>query len=228
MALHFVEDYERLVSKLLKKHSLDQAMSLAVGGDYDGVGQIEVDVLRYAGLSKGNALVDIGCGSGRLSSALSRSGLEISYLGTDIVQKLLDYAKKKSDKSYKFKLHRDLSIPVADTSVDMICAFSVFTHLYHHETYLYLADAHRALRAGRKLVFSFLELAEPDHWGIFENTATSRRNGSLDHLNAFIERPAIKLWAKKLGFELQEFIDSGFALEGSKALGQSAAILVKN
>lgn len=29
---HYVEDYERLVSELISKHPIDEAMSLAVGG----------------------------------------------------------------------------------------------------------------------------------------------------------------------------------------------------
>ena len=222
MSFHFVEDYERLVSRLLKKHPIDEAMSLAIGGNYDHVGQIELDILRHAGLCDGSSIVDIGCGSGRLASALSRSGLKISYLGTDIVKKLLDYAAKKSDRGFKFKLHRELSIPVPDASVDMICAFSVFTHLYHHESYIYFADAMRSLRNGGRFVFSFLEFAEPAHWQVFKDTPKA------PHLNAFIERPVIRLWAEKLGFEVQEFIDAGMAVEGSSALGQSTVILTKN
>jgi hypothetical protein len=34
---HFVEDYELHVEALLKAHSIDEAMSLAVGGLYDSV-----------------------------------------------------------------------------------------------------------------------------------------------------------------------------------------------
>ena len=92
---HFVEDYERHVQALIAAHPFDEAMSLAVGGAYEIVGEIERDLLRYAGLRDGMALVDLGCGSGRLASALGRS-MRIDYLGTDIVQALLDYAASRT------------------------------------------------------------------------------------------------------------------------------------
>jgi predicted TPR repeat methyltransferase len=91
---HFVEDYERLVQSLIDTYPLDEAMARAVGGAYEAVGQIERDVLRFAGLRDGMSLVDLGCGSGRLAHALGRS-MRICYLGIDIVQALLDYARIK-------------------------------------------------------------------------------------------------------------------------------------
>jgi SAM-dependent methyltransferase len=123
---HFVEDYEAHVAGLLKSRQLDQAMSLAEGGSYREIGQIEEQIVRYAGLQDGMSLIDLGCGSGRLAHVLSES-IKIEYLGTDVVQALLDYAKSKCAKNYKFKLHRELSIPAAKKSADTICAFSVFT-----------------------------------------------------------------------------------------------------
>ncbi len=227
MASHFVEDYERLVAALMVAEPLDEAMSRAVGGQYEGIGRIELDILRHAGLRSGMFLIDIGCGSGRLSSALSTSDLEIEYLGTDVVQKLLDYAAEKSNPRYSFKLHRELSVPAKDSSADIICAFSVFTHLNHHESYLYAQDTHRALKAQGRLVFSFLEFGEPGHWSQFKSTVQGCRQNTLPHLNAFIERPVIELWAQKLGFSIVEFIDAGRAAPGSNALGQTTAILAK-
>ena len=58
-------------------------------------------------------------------------------------------------------LNRALYIPAPDACADMVCAFSVFTHLLHTETYLYLEDIRRVLRPGGRLVFSFLEFANP-------------------------------------------------------------------
>jgi ubiquinone/menaquinone biosynthesis C-methylase UbiE len=222
---HFVEDYERLVTRLCEQHPIDEAMSLAVGGGYELIGQIESNILVYAGLKNGMRLIDVGCGSGRLASALTKAGAKVDYLGTDIVQKLLDYAILKSDPSYKFQLHRELSIPAANASADVICAFSVFTHLLHHETYLYLEDMRRTLRPGGKLVFSFLELAEESHWSVFEATVEAQRQEMAPHLNSFIERNAIKLWAKKLGFGDPIFISATQGKGECPALGQSVAIL---
>lgn len=225
---HFVEDYEKLVDRLVAEHPLDDAMAMAVGGAYDHIGQIEVDILRCAGLRGGMSLIDMGCGSGRLASALGKSGLHMNYLGIDIVQKLLDYAATKSPSHYRFVRHRALTIPAEVASVDMICAFSLFTHLLHHETYLYMQDMNRVLRPGAKLVFSFLEFAADYHWPVFMNTVEGARTDTNPHLNTFMERSAIAIWAGKLGFVVEGYVEPLHAVGSSGPLGQTTAVLRRN
>jgi hypothetical protein len=45
-----------------------------------------------------------------------------------------------------------------DASADLICAFSVFTHMEHEDAYRYLIDGLRVTRAGGRFVFSCLPL----------------------------------------------------------------------
>ena len=54
-----------------------------------------------------------------------------------------------------------------------------------------------------------------------------RRQNTLPHLNAFVERPVIKLWAQKLGFSVVDLIDGKRAVEGSNPLGHARAIFAK-
>lgn len=169
---HYVNDYMRLVADLKRRHRLDDAMNMAVGNG-EGVGLIERQIVEYFGLRPRMALLDLGCGSGRLSAALSET--DIDYTGVDIVPDLLEYARSKSNSSFKFLLHRELSLPVEDRSLDMVCAFSVFTHLQHDESFLYLQDARRALKPGGVFVFSFLEFTAKSHWSVFESTVSNRR-----------------------------------------------------
>jgi 2-polyprenyl-3-methyl-5-hydroxy-6-metoxy-1,4-benzoquinol methylase len=170
-------------------------------------------------------LVDIGCGSGRLATALH--DLDISYLGTDVVQKLLDYAALKAPAHFKFVRHTEITVPAPADSVDMICAFSVFTHLQHTETYLYLSDFRRALKPGGVVVFSFLEFATDHHWPVFASTVEQFRNKTIPHLNMFVERSVIQLWAEHLGFEVVEIVNGADAPWEGAPLGQCTAILRK-
>lgn len=223
---HFVEDYEKLVAGLIAAHPIDEAMSRAVGGgDYGIFGHIEFEILKAAGLKDGMRVVDLGCGSGRLASALHQ-GADISYVGIDIVQPLLDYAKTKAPK-YQFMLHRGLSIPQPDASADMVSAFSLFTHLLQSETFIYMEEAVRILKPGGKIVFSFLEFAEPKHWAIFELTRNNARDANGDHLNMFMERSAIDIWATRLGLAVERYLEPSWTTQVGHALGQSVAILRK-
>jgi SAM-dependent methyltransferase len=223
---HFVEDYERLVADLVARFPIDEAMSLAVGGDYERVGRVERAIVTQCGLADGMALIDLGCGSGRLAHALGGTP-DIAYLGIDIVDALLDYARSKAPPHYRFVRHRDLSLPAADGSADMIVAFSVFTHLLQAETYLYLEDMRRVLKPGGRIVFSFLEFHAPQQWLIFDETVEAQRTSSAVHLNMFLERSAIDVWCDRLGLDREAFIDGDDTRWGGEALGQSVAVLRK-
>ena len=222
---HFVADYEKLVAELVATLPIDEAMARAVGGDYERTGRTLCAILRHLGLADGQSLLDLGCGSGRLAWALGQT-VRIDYLGIDIVQALLDYAASRAPEHYRFLLNRTLHLSVPDATADMLAAFSVFTHLQHAETYLYLEDARRVLRPGGRLVFSFLEFASAEHWAMFDRTVYALRLDALPHLNQFIERPVIDLWCEKLGFVREQFIDGSAAPWGdAPPLWQSLAVL---
>ena len=126
---HFVEDYEKLVARLVAKYPIDEAMSYAVGGNYEMFGQIEAALLKKVGLEDGMHLVDLGCG--------------------------------------------------------------------------------------------------PFHWHVFENTLQGTKANSNDHLNMFIERNAIAVWAASLGLQVELYLSAGAPASEGRALGQSTAVLRK-
>jgi ubiquinone/menaquinone biosynthesis C-methylase UbiE len=219
-SVHFVEDYERHVAELMASHPLDEAMSLAVGGQYDQFGKLMTDILVNLGVRDGMSLVDLGCGSGRLAKYLGMHFHDLSYIGIDIVQALLDYAQKQCPAHFRFIKHQEVSIPVTSESADAVVAFSVFTHLLHEETYLYMSDARRVIAPGGKLIFSYLEFGAPHHWRVFEDTVGARKQNARYPLNMFIEQPVIRLWADKLDFKVESI--------GPSPLGQNLAVLSKN
>jgi ubiquinone/menaquinone biosynthesis C-methylase UbiE len=222
---HFVEDYQRLVTNLVAAYPLDQAMNLAVGGG--DTGPIHLEILKFEGLKPGMTLLDLGCGGGR-TAVTAAEQMQIDYIGVDIVQELLDYAKSRSPENYLFINHQALSIPLPDDSVDMICSFSLFTHLLHTETYLYIEECKRVLRPGGRLVFSFLEFGMPFHWNVFAAAVEHQRNSMGQPIDQFIELSAIKVWCEHLGLKC-EYIEGHHNPWGTTpALGQSIAVLSKD
>ncbi|WP_158913934.1 bifunctional 2-polyprenyl-6-hydroxyphenol methylase/3-demethylubiquinol 3-O-methyltransferase UbiG [Caulobacter sp. S45] len=220
---HYTRDYRRLVQSLIAQYPLDEAMSRAVGGLYAEMGQLQTQVLIDAGLADGDRLLDLGCGSGRLANTL-KDRVAVEYLGLDIIPELLAYARTRAPPSYRFVLNTKLTLPVTDERFDMACAFSVFTHLQHEETFLYLSELARVIRPGGRLVFSFLEFRAPEHWLVFRNAVHAVSESRRVHLDMFIERSVIDLWCSQLGFEREQFVGPGDAGVGG-SLGQSVAIL---
>ncbi len=231
----YASSYQQHVGKLVD--TSDDAMSLAVGGEYDSFGLLMRQILIDAGLRRSHYLIDAGCGSGRLSHVLTVE----KYLGTDVVPELLAHARSRCpNPAWRFELVNDIVIPEQAGAADMVCFFSVLTHLLHEDSYRYLAEAHRVLKPGGKVVFSFLEFKIRCQWSIFENMVKQREGGG--HHNQFMSRDAIAAWAEHLGFSIDTTydgdtphiplerplkLDDGRIVEGMTSLGQSVCILSK-
>lgn len=228
-------DHVQRLKERTEDHTV--AMQQAVGGEFDAIGQMELDLLISVGLPADGCLIDVGCGSGRLAAPLA-SYLRGDYLGIDVVPELLDHARGLVQRpEWRFEMCADFIIPAQSDTADMVCFFSVFTHLPHENTYQYLQEAHRVLRPGGRVVFSFLEFAVTTHWSVFEADLQAR--GEPHPLNQFISRDGIEAWADHLGFEVENVwagdepyiplsqpIDlSGIRFEKLGSFGQSAAVL---
>ena len=227
---HFVEDYERLVDALgAQGHTNDDVMSTAVGGQYEQVGEIEADVLGQFGLDHTSRLLDFGCGSGRLSTALGKRFPQLDYTGVDILPRFLDYARSKAPNHFKFVCNQTMALPFDDASFSFISCFSVFTHLLHEEIFIYMEEMHRCLEPGGKLVMSFLEFREPAHWSsLAHNIQSKRQNTQRAHLNMHVHRETLDLFCSKIGFEAATFFGGSSAPAGIRALVQSLAVTTKS
>jgi SAM-dependent methyltransferase len=193
---------------LIKEHGRQGAAEIGVGSDFAAVGRLELACLLFFGLKPGDFVVDVGCGSGRLATAL-KGVADIRYHGTDVVDEFVRHARGVSPSHFRFSLVDGLTIPEADGVADLVTFFSVATHLHLHETYLYLQEAKRVLKPGGIVVVSFLELQNPLHWPIFEATAAATREGALAHLNAFIEEPALRVCAGRIGLTVETVLRGG-------------------
>jgi SAM-dependent methyltransferase len=237
---HFANDYNAMVERLLGVMSREDVMNLAIGGNFLPFGILQRSILLQYGLPPDGYLIDVGCGSGRTAFALSRfSGLR--YLGIDVVETLLEHATVICERpDWRFAAATGLTIPEDDGVADMVCAFSLFTHLLHEESYVYLADTFRVLKPGGSIVFSFLDFAITSHWEVFQTNI--ERIGLPGHLNQFMDPVAIRVWAQHLGFDVVAIhggnenyaeLDEPITLEDGRtfvdraSLGQSLAILRK-
>jgi len=227
------------VQRLKEKHDPETAMSLAVGGRFEEAGLVEADLLLHYGLQSGHYVIDVGCGSGRLAWALSKRRRvdQLRYLGTDVVPDLVDYAARLAGRSdWKFAVVNEINIPEGDAQADFVCFFSVFTHLLHEHSYLYLKEAQRVLKPRGKILFSFLEYAI--HWEIFQNSVADMT--STRPLNVFMSKEDIAEWTRHLGLEIVTItrgdelsipltepviFEHGIATRDKVAFGQSFCVL---
>lgn len=206
----------------------DHAMEQAIGGNFDTIGPIEVGIVRACGLARDGYLIDVGCGSGRLARPLSDYLTDGHYLGIDLVPDLIAHARSIVPRpDWRFEVVDHIAIPEADGRADLVCFFSVLTHLTHEQSYWYLEEARRVLKPGGAIVFSFLEFAQLAHWPIFEATVQAAKAGNMEPMNVFLERGAVAVWADKLGMELADLRGAGDKFSDAGHLGQAVCVLRK-
>jgi ubiquinone/menaquinone biosynthesis C-methylase UbiE len=157
---------QSLEETLKETRTHDEIMQMAVGDAFDAIGTLERELLIQHGRDKDSYLIDVGCGSGRLAIPLS-TYLRGRYMGIDIVPTLVQHARERAGRpDWRFEVTDGYSIPEEAEQADMVCFFSVFTHLRHEVTYGYLQEAERVLKPGGRIVFSFLEFPNPHNWAI--------------------------------------------------------------
>jgi len=146
------------------------------GPDYLKSGQSLAGVLTgYAGLQADSIMLDIGSGIGRLAVPLTKLITPPgSYDGLEIVDRGVRWCSTKITPGYPhFRFtHANIFnaeynpggtvkaaeyvLPYDDASFDVVCLFSVFTHMLTADVERYVAEISRVLRPAGRLVATFL------------------------------------------------------------------------
>jgi SAM-dependent methyltransferase len=178
--LRSTRNYEVLYDTLARELPATQSIGSTCAGDYEVIGQLELSLLQKEGLKPGYTIVDFGCGTGRLAvHAIPWLANDGRYVGIDISKTMLAQARvmigeKVSSHccSVEFLHQTTPNFPLPEKSVDMICAFSVFTHMEHEDSYRYLRGARRIIKEGGKFIYSCLTMEELNARLIFEAEAS--------------------------------------------------------
>jgi SAM-dependent methyltransferase len=237
----FRKTHRRLLEQLRSSYTNEEAVRRAVGGEFDALGVLLRETLIYHGLQKTDYLIDVGCGSGRLAKPLAEY-LTGKYLGIDVVPGLIEYARKLVPRAdWRFEVAEGLKIPEADESADMVCFFSVLTHLLHEESFVYLREAKRVLKPGGKIVLSFLDFRVAHHWDSFNSNLRDIGIGAQP-MNVFMGADMFREWAKRLDLEVETIHDgdepylplsapitfeNGAVAKDRAAFGQSVCVMVR-
>ena len=148
-------------------------------GDYWQVGEHTVELIdRLAGVRRADAVLDVGCGLGRIAWPLSqRLGRGGSYVGLDAAHPYVDWCNQHLRLGRRFQfVHADVrtaaynvdgsiapedfAFPWPPASFDLVVATSIFTHLLPAAAGNYLGEIARVLAPGGRLFSSFFLLDE--------------------------------------------------------------------
>lgn len=141
------------------------------GGDYVAVGRQFLEYFKdLASLGRHDAVLEIGCGIGRMAGPLTTWLQEPGhYDGFDVVRSSVSWCQKAISPRYPhFRFHHldiansfynprgrlrpeDLAFPFPECRFDVVIGVSVFTHMLPDAILRYLHETHRMLRPGGRL-----------------------------------------------------------------------------
>jgi len=149
-------------------------------------------------------ILDFGCGCGRIARKLALAGAPVprQYVGTDLHAGMIKWCNENLQPvmpQYEFvhqniqnaglnpgdALPTTLPFPVADDSVSLLVAHSVFTHLTESQAGFYLREARRVLQPGGLMVATFF-LFEKRYLPMMQRSQNALYINPVDPSNAVI------------------------------------------
>lgn len=220
-----------------KKDRFIQIINMQTSEGFLLQGINEVNKLRdLAGLNKNSRLLDLGCGKSRVGFGIKYSFTTeriADYHGVDIQEHPIKWAQDHLDEpGFRFTFvnlyhphynpngERKNTIPAEDNSVDIVCAYSVFSHMSDSDASEYLKLINKVLvENGKAYITAYVEENVPD-WE--ENPYGYGMQG--------LDWPLGRSRFSKSNFE-KHVADSGMEIEefiyGKEVDGQSLYILKK-
>lgn len=99
-----------------------------------------------------DALLDVGCGEGRIVSELERKNISKKHYGVDISEKAIRFAKAFNEHS-TFSVH-DITQGPFNEKVDIIVSCEVIEHISPENVPLYISNIAKSLSSGGNLILT--------------------------------------------------------------------------
>ncbi len=121
------------------------------------------DILISETEMEGKTLLDVGCGLGNLLEYIEEKGINVDYHGVDLLEEMIENAKKKNLKGHFYCLDLFKNNPFPDKSFDIIYASGIFNlNLENNREFLRQA-LQVFLRLSREyVVFNLLHYKSPN------------------------------------------------------------------
>lgn len=118
-----------------------------------GVAKVHRTLIGQAGLSPGQRVLEIGCGTGNMSLRLKRAHPGVEFVGSDPDPLALRHARRKARRLTGIRFERGYAqrLPYADASFDRVLSALMLHHLDDATKRAAAAEVARVLRPGGRL-----------------------------------------------------------------------------
>ncbi len=173
--------FDTLRARWGKQTTLRSAASMTginpVGSDEETLATIRAwgasalsDMLGQEVLRPTSTVYEIGCGMGRVASALCDYLEPGRYFGFDLSANYVQLCREHFPRG-QFQVTPGYCFPPPDREVDLVIEYSVFCHMPLEQVWRWLLDAHRVLKPGGRTWFQFHNLKSRMLWDEFLGNA---------------------------------------------------------
>jgi len=155
----------------------------AVGGRWEEIGQVQLEVLKGRGLKPEHKLCDTGCGSLRGGVHFVRYLDAGNYFGLDINTSLIDAGRWELEQAGLEAKNANLLVSDCfemsrfGAKFDFILAASLFTHLYANHIVRCLLEARKVLQSDGQFLATFFYAPSSGHLAPIEHLP----GGNISH-----------------------------------------------
>lgn len=169
----------------------------------------EFDVL-FPLIKKGDRVLDLGCGNGRLRQFLPTNIVaEGAYFGLDLSEGLLNIARERYEKDHFFRGSFGEKLPFGADNFEVLAAIASFHHLTDKKSQqVFLSESHRVLKTGGRLFITTWILPQKHFWPNFWSGRVFTKNwlipfGQEKHPRIYrkVTDRDLKKLLKKAGFK---------------------------
>jgi len=162
-------------------------------------------------IKKGDRILDLGCGNGRLRKFLDEKiVLSGSYFGFDLSEKLLNIARKSFPRDGFFKGNFGKSLPFGANNFDWVISIAAFHHLLDVKSQQkFLSESLRVLKPGGKIFLTTWVLPQKYFWMNFWRGRVFSKNwivpfGKEKHLRTYrnVNEKDLEKLLKNAGFKV--------------------------
>lgn len=171
--------------------------SLIAGDSKASTDRLYVDAIGFLQLSKGDEVLELGCGFGRSLPVLCRAARHVTAV--DISKEMIRAAREScEEKNASFHVSPSEALPFADDSFDAVVCFAAFDAMYQSEA---LREMNRVSRLGARVLIT----GKNDDYFDDDSAALAAEAGARakKHPNYFTDVNLLARNLDKFGFRIQ-------------------------